>query len=254
MHRLQDCVGPRREQCKTMLRRENVLITGYQNLFHDRGAAGQALVGPVKNFLMERSWLDEDVVVLGLPRGGVLVAAPLAERLGRPFDFVVTRKLRSPRQQDLVIGAVTERGRVFLNRPVIDALGISEELIQTEIEKEQLEIKSSVASYRSVLAATDLAGKTVIVADDNVITGSTMFATLRGLWAERPRNIVLAVPVAPRDTIMALSEFADYVIALKAPANGFTCMKDYYEIYSEVTEVDVLRTLKESVRQPVDPI
>lgn len=235
-----------------MLRRENVLITGYSDPFKDRLSAGRGLVDPVRNCLHKKGWLNDGIVVLGLPRGGVMVAAPVAEELEVPLDFVVTRKLRSQNQNDLVIGAVTERGRVFLNKPVIDALSISNETIQAEIDLEKEEIRRSVAAYRSVLPANDLAGKTVVIVDDNVVTGSTMFATLRGVWAERPNNIVLAVPVAPRGTIMALSEFADYVIALKAPADNFTSMKDYYTRYNPLEEEDVVSVLKTYVANSLD--
>jgi putative phosphoribosyl transferase len=237
-----------------MLRRENVLITNYSEPFDGRTSAGYALVDAIQSCLQKKDLVNEDLVVLGVPRGGIMVAAPVAEKLSLPLDFVVTRKLRIQNHDDLVIGAVTERGRVFLNKPVIDALDISSELIQQEINREKEEIHLSVAAYRSVLPANELAGKTIIIVDDNVITGSTMFATLRGLWAERPNNIILAVPIAPRNTIMALSEFADFVVALKAPAENFTCMGDYYLNYDEVQENDVVSVLKSFVHNSIDPV
>lgn len=235
-----------------MLRRENVLITGYPETFEDRESAGLALVKPIRTILQKKGWFDEQIIVLGLPRGGVMVAAPVADALQVPLDLIVTRKLRSQNRKDLVIGAVTERGRVFLNKPVINALAISKEAIDEEINREKKEINSSVASYRTVLPANDLAGKTIVIVDDNVITGSTMFATLRGVWAERPANIVLAVPVAPRETIMALSEFADYVVALKAPTENFTTMGAYYDRYEQVEEEDVVAVIKRFVFDSLD--
>lgn len=228
-----------------MLRRENVLITGYPDMFEDRESAGRALVKPIRTCLQKKGWADNQIIVLGLPRGGVMVAAPVADALQVPLDLIVTRKLRSQNRKDLVIGAVTERGRVFLNKPVINALAISNEAIQAEINVEKEEINKSVAAYRHVLPANELAGKTIVIVDDNVITGSTMFATLRGVWAERPANIVLAVPVAPRNTIMALSEFADYVIALKAPTENFTGMGDYFDSYEPVEEEKVVAVLNQ---------
>lgn len=234
---------------KFMLRRENVYIVGDKARFANRQAAGERLAYFVSEHVREQKL--ENVVVLGLPKGGIVVAAPIAQTLGVPLDFVITRKLLSPHQTQLAIGAVTERGRAFLNKPIIEALSIGEEYIQKEIEHEQEEIKRFTAAYRSVMPATELTGKTVIVADDNVITGSTMFATLRGLWAERPNHIILALPVAPRDTLMSLGDFADYCIALRAPAESFTSMKDYFEEFPEVTDKDVTQILQTHLTQMV---
>lgn len=230
-----------------MLQRENVLIVGEKERFADRHAAGYMLAPYVADQIAHYHVPPEEVVVFGLPRGGMAVAAPIAEALGKPLDFVVTRKLHAPHQRNLVIGAVTERGRAFLNKPVIDALRIPDSFVQEEITREQYAINNSVAAYRQILPASELAGKTVIVADDNVITGSTMFATLRGLWAERPNRIILALPVAPRETLMALGDFADFIIALRAPTGTFNSMKDYFESYDELTEQDVRGMLQELV-------
>lgn len=228
-----------------MLQRENVMIVGETQPFADRYTAGMSLTSHVADYIAQQTFAD--IVVLGLPKGGMAVAAPIAEGINRPLDFVITRKLVAPHQPQLVIGAVTERGRAFLNKPVIDALGVSDEYIQNSIKEVRLEIEASTAAYRCIVPAVNLVGKTVIVADDNVITGSTMFATLRGLWAERPKNIILAIPVAPRETLMALGDFADHVIALQAPRGSFTCMADYYEAYDTVTEEDVIELLKDYV-------
>lgn len=228
-----------------MLQRENVRIVGHHERFANRHATGQLLAPHVAQYIQQHQF--SEIVVLGLPKGGIVVAAPIAQALGVPLDFVVTRKLLAPHQPQLAIGAITDPGRAFLNKPVIDALSISEAYIQEEIEREKQAIATATAAYRSVLPSTSLAGKTIIVADDNVVTGSTMFATLRGLWAERPNNIILALPIAPRDTLMALGDFADYAIALQAPARSFTHMQDYYEEFAEVTEQDVVNILHQFV-------
>lgn len=221
-----------------MLQRENVLIVGDKQRFANRQAAGALLAPHVKNRLCDVDMTD--VVVLGLPRGGMVVAAPIAHELGVRLDFVITRRLLAPNQPALAIGAVTERGRVFLNKPVIDALGVTQSYIDAAIEAEQQEIQASTAVYRSIVPPVDLAGKVVVLVDDNVVTGSTMFATLRGLWAERPNRIILAIPIAPRDTLMALGDFADCIIALRAPADSFTKMDDYYDEFGQTTEEEVV--------------
>ena len=230
-----------------MLQRENVRIVGYDGRFPSRHCAGESLAVAVASYLQNQP--TAEVVVLGLPRGGIVVAAPIARALGVPLDFVVTRKLLAPNQPQLAIGAITDPGRAFLNKPVIEAMGISEAHIRQEIEHAKGEIRTATAAYRSVLPSTSLVGKTVIVADDNVVTGSTMFATLRGLWAERPNNIILAIPIAPRDTLMALGDFADYVITLQAPARSFTSMVDYYDEYHPVTDDDVVAILHQFVSE-----
>ncbi|MDA0242793.1 MAG: phosphoribosyltransferase family protein [Chloroflexi bacterium] len=227
--------------------RPNVHIINHAGRFASRRVAGEILATHVAAHV--RAHNLENIVVLGLPKGGIVVAAPIAHALGVPLDFVVTRKLFAPHQPQLAIGAITDPGRAFLNKPVIDALGITDAYIEEEIEREKQEIQMATAAYRSVLPSTSLVGKTVIVADDNVITGSTMFATLRGLWAERPNNIVLAIPIAPRDTLISLSEFADSMIALQAPANSFSSMVDYYDEYEPVTDQDVMAILHQFVAE-----
>lgn len=224
--------------------RNNVFICNRPIPFENRVTVGQAL-GDVVAQHVENKGIEEPVV-LGLPRGGMVVAAQVSERLLAPMNFMVTRKLHAPFRRDLVIGAVTESGRSFLNKPVIDALNVSDEYIQSEIAREQSEIQASTAAYRSILPALDIHGRNVILVDDNVITGSTMFASLRALWAEHPKNVIVAAPVASRDVLLALSEFADNVLALHATSKPIENMEHFYEEFGTVTDdqvIDLLHSL-----------
>ena len=235
-----------------MIRRENIHITGTTEIFPDRATAGKRLTHHIQSLLntSEEPHTSSNTVVLGVPRGGVIVAAEVAQALNLPLDLVVTRKLRAPNQENLVIGAVTERGKVFLNKPVVDALAISDELVQSEINHEHQLIQEAVSAYRTVLPATKLANKTIILIDDNVMTGATMFATLRGLWAERPQQIILAVPVGPNETLSVLSNFADHIITLKALPGPFGHMSDHYDDTSGAEKEDVLALLQTVVATP----
>lgn len=212
-------------------------------MFEDRIHAGD-LLAPKLVDLLERKPELSNAVVMGVPRGGVVVAAQVARQLNLPLDIMVTGKVLAPGQSDIVIGAVTERGRVFINRPLVTALGLADDVVQAEVARVKEEIQSTAADYRTAIPRSTLSDKTVIIIDDNVVTGATMFATLRGLWAERPTSIVLALPVAPASTLAALADFADEVIALYAPSSLEGGIEAYYSNIENVTKDKVFEILQ----------
>lgn len=225
------------------LPKQNLSVNQSTMSFENRIHAGD-LLAPLLADLIERKPELGYGIVVGVPRGGVVVAAQVAKHLQMPLDIMVTGKILAPGRSDIVIGAVTERGRVFINRPLVTALGLDEDTVQAEVERVKADIKSTAADYRTIVPHSKLAEKTVIIIDDNVVTGATMFATLRGLWAERPASIVLALPVAPAATLAALADFADDVIALQAPESLDCGIEAYYSNMEDVSKERVLSILK----------
>ncbi len=226
------------------LPKQNLCVDQTVSRFENRSHAGELLVPLIEDLLDRKPELSYGVVV-GVPRGGVVVASQVSKKLNLPLDIMVTGKILAPGREDIVIGAVTERGRVFINRPLVVALGLDEAVVKAEVAKVKSEIATTAADYRKIIPYSDLSEKTVFIIDDNVVTGATMFATLRGLWAERPASIVLALPVAPASTLTALADFADEVIALQSPESLESGVDNYYTNLEDVTQERVLEILKE---------
>jgi len=190
-----------------------------------------------------------NVVVLGVPRGGLPVAKEVADALGAPLDVVVVRKLGAPGQPELGIGAVVDgdRPRAIFNQDIIEHLGVSDEYIDAEIARQLKEVKRRETAYRGGRAKIPLTGKTVIVVDDGIATGSSMRAALRGVRRQKPKRLILAVPVAPVDTIEALASEADEIVCLETPENFFA-VGQFYRDFHQVTDDEVKTILH--TRQP----
>src|SRR5438105_9747669 len=190
--------------------------------FLDRQAAGELLGQAVAERLG-----GAPAVVLAIPRGGVAVAARVARRLGAPLDVVIPRKVGAPGNPELGLGAVAPGVRVLDERLTHD-LGVSREYLEREIEAQEREIERRSAAYRGDRDPVKIAGRTAIVVDDGVATGGTAAAALR--WARQAdaARVVLAVPVAPRQTIAALSREADEVVVLATP-EPFYAVGQWYD-------------------------
>ena len=190
------------------------------------------------------SYKGEDVVVLGIARGGVAVAREVAHALEAPLDIVVVRKLGAPGQPELGIGAVVDgdHPRAIFNQRVIESLGVGDEYINREIERQLQEIKRREMVYRGGEFPVPLAGKTVIVVDDGIATGSSVRAALRGVRRAKPRKVVLAVPVAPAETLEALRGDADEVVCLETPEDFFA-VGQFYRDFHQIGDDEVKRIL-----------
>ena len=185
-----------------------------------------------------------DPVVIGLPRGGVVVAAEVARLLGAPLDVVVVRKLGAPGRPELGIGAIGEDGILVLNQELIDLLGVSEsELAEVEAGEAE-ELDRRVVAYRGDREPVEVAGRTVVVIDDGLATGYTARAALRVLRNRGPARLILAVPVSARDTAEALREEADELIVLELPF-GFGAVGQWYADFRQTGDDEVLRLLEE---------
>jgi putative phosphoribosyl transferase len=178
------------------------------------------------------------VVVLGLPRGGVPVAAEVARVLGAPLDVLVVRKLGAPGQEELAIGAIGEGGVRVLNERLVRDLGLSHEVIDRIAGREEHELERRVAAYRGGHEALEVEGKTVIVVDDGVATGATMRAGLQTLRALGAARIIAAAPVGAADSVGLLEEDADDVVVLETPA-WFSAVGQWYEDFGQTSDEEV---------------
>ena len=213
-------------------RRMMVSTDRRERVFRDRRDAGERLADVLAGAIAPPA------IVLGIPRGGVIVAAHAASRLGWPLGLVVTKKLGAPRNPELGIGAVAPGVRV-LETDVIRSLRIGAEWIAGESARVQDEVRRRSDAF-PVTASVE--GRTAIVVDDGVATGST--ARAAGLWARREgaRRVVLAVPVAPRGVEDRVADAFDEVIALSKPA-GFRAVGQYYDDFEQVTDDEVRAVL-----------
>jgi predicted phosphoribosyltransferase len=186
-------------------------------------------------------------VVLGIPRGGVATAAVLARELDGELDVVLSRKLRAPYQPELAIGAIGEDGEVYLNEFARDVPGVTDRYIGEERERQMAEIARRRALFRAVKKPAEVAGRSIIVTDDGIATGSTMRAALHVLRAKQPHELIMAVPVAPRDALAKFRPLCDSIECLLAPAY-FGAVGAFYRDFRQVEDEEVVRLLRESVR------
>jgi predicted phosphoribosyltransferase len=207
--------------------------------FRDRVEGGREL----GERLAEKYAGRQDVLVLALPRGGVVVGREVADRLDAPLDVLVVRKLGFPGQSELAMGAIASGGVRVLNEALLDQTGVSQALVDTVVARERVELERRELLYRGDRAAPDVTGKTVLVVDDGLATGSTMLAAVQALRSLRAGRVVIAVPTAPRQTCEALEDMADEVICLRQP-DPFYAVGLSYEDFTEVSDDDVRALLE----------
>ncbi len=206
--------------------------------FRDRAEAGRALAPLVAGTLPA----TEDAVVLALPRGGVPVAFEVAAELDVPLDVIVVRKLGVPSQPELGMGAIGEEGVCVLNPDVIRHLSITESALRRVEERERAELERRAERYRHGAPMTPLEGRTVVIVDDGLATGSTARAAIQVARAHGARRVVLAVPVAPQDTIDDLAAVADDVVCVASP-RPFTAIGQWYRDFRQTSDDEVSRLL-----------
>jgi predicted phosphoribosyltransferase len=205
--------------------------------FRDRAEAGRALAQVLSHYAGR-----DDVIVLGLPRGGVPVAAEVAKRLGAPLDVFLVRKLGVPGHEELAMGAIASGGVLVLDESVLHWLGINEEQIQKALARELDELRRREAIYRDGRPLPDLKGKTVILVDDGLATGASMQAAARAVRRYEPARIVIAVPVASRATCDELRDEVDEVVCAATPA-PFYAVGNWYEDFTQTSDDEVRELL-----------
>ena len=218
-------------------RTASVVVTGSRQSFADRTDAGRALADALRQFADR-----PDIVVLGLARGGVPVAAEVARALHAPLDVFVARKVALPGNREFAVGAVAGNGVKMIDNASVRRLRVSPEVVNEAVSRAQAELRQRESTLREGRAPIDLRDKTVLLVDDGLATGSTMKAAVEAIRASHPREVVVAVPVASRSALQALSEVADSVISLAAPP-GFRAVGQWYGDFSQTTDAEVRESL-----------
>jgi predicted phosphoribosyltransferase len=205
--------------------------------FHNRSEAGRLLADRLAAF-RGRS----DVLVLALPRGGIPVAAEVAQALDAPLDIFLVRKLGLPGQEELAMGAIASGGIRVINDEVVQSLDVPDEVIDAAVADAQRELERRERLYRDCRPAADVRGRIVILVDDGLATGSTMRAAIAALRRRGPDMITVAVPVGAVSTCEELRALADGIVCLMAP-DPLYAVGVWYEDFTQVTDEDVRRIL-----------
>ena len=207
--------------------------------FENRVEAGRHLAASLSDYRNRT-----DVIVLALPRGGVPVGLEVARALHAPLDLLLVRKLGVPGHEELAMGAITGRARV-LNEDVIRSCGISEEDLERETRAERAELERRAARYRGEKPWPELADRCVILVDDGIATGATMAAAAQAVRAERPAELVIAVPVAPPSALARFAQLADRIECPLRPAS-FWAIGAWYRDFSQLSDEQVLALMREA--------
>ena len=215
---------------------KNVGRRNYGMKFRDRADAAELLA----NRLAKLGY--GSAVVLGIPRGGVLLADIVAKKLGADFDIAIPRKLGAPDNEELAIGAVMEDGTSYINRYVVDALRITQDYVEKEKGRQAAEIKRRTSAYRRP-SGYQIAGKSVILVDDGIATGATVIASARWVRKQHPSRLIIAVPVAPSQSVEILEQEADSVVVLETPSD-FESVGQFYEEFTPVLDDQVAQIMR----------
>ena len=211
--------------------------------FRDRREAGQYLAGELRGYRGR-----PDVIVLALPRGGVPVAAEVARELGAPLDVFLVRKVGLPGHEEFAMGAIASGGTVMINEDVTHTYRVPDQLVKAAVEKERRELERREQRYRGSRPPPDLADKVVILIDDGLATGSSMRAAVKAVRGHGPREVIVAIPVAPAETCEALAAEVEHVYCALTP-DPFYAVGLWYEDFSQTSDDEVTAVLDETRRQ-----
>jgi len=210
--------------------------------FLDRSEAGKLLAAELADYR------GKEPVVLGIPRGGIVIAREIVEALGGVLDVVLAHKLGTPGHAELAMGSVSEAGRVFLNEDVVTSVNVSADYIEAEKARQLAQIRRRIEMIRKVRPKVPLKGRTVIVTDDGVATGATTQAAFWAVAMEQPEKLVAAIPVGPEETVSRLAKHVDEMVCLKAPPL-FYAVGQFYARFNAVEDEDMLSILAADMRK-----
>ncbi|HSD05439.1 MAG TPA: phosphoribosyltransferase family protein [Nitrosopumilaceae archaeon] len=200
-------------------------------VFKDRVDAAQRLAKKLE-------WLKkEDPIILAIPRGGVVTGDVISSELGVKLDIIVSRKVVAPSNPELAIGAVTHDGSYFPNVDITRMLNIPQKYIDAEISVQMKEIERRLMRFRGS-KEYHLKGRTVVLVDDGIATGATMFVAIQWVKKQKPKQLIVAVPVGPKETIDKLNEVADKVVVLQSPVY-FNAVGEFYQEFNQVDDYQV---------------
>lgn len=199
-------------------------------IFKDRADAAQKLAKKLE-------WIKkEDPIILAIPRGGVVTGDVIAKTLGLSLDIIVSRKVGAPYNPELAIGAVAHDGSFFPNSELINALGIPKNYLDEKIAEQMEEIKHRLVKFRG-RTDYDLKNKTIVLVDDGIATGATVFVALEWIKKQHPKRVIVAIPIGPRDTIEKLLKITE-VVVLDAP-EVFGAVGEFYQSFDQVEDYQV---------------
>jgi predicted phosphoribosyltransferase len=214
-----------------------------ERAFSNRAEAGRFLAEKLENYADR-----DDIIVLGLPRGGVPVAYEVAQRLRAPLDVFIVRKLGVPGFEELAAGAIASGGVRVLNEDVVRALPHADEIIESVTARETAELERREQSYRNGRPPPELRDRIVILVDDGLATGATMRAAVAALRRRRAAKIIVAVPVGAPETCRELEELVDEIVCAIAP-EFFQAVGQYYEDFSQTSDEEVRDLLKRAAER-----
>ncbi|MBD3245308.1 MAG: phosphoribosyltransferase [Candidatus Moranbacteria bacterium] len=203
-------------------------------MFQNRQQAAEKLAKKLIKFKNK-----DDVVIIALPRGGIILGQEIAGQLNAKLDITAPRKISAPGNKEFAIGAITEQGDAVLDEKIIQAYSINQKYIEQEINKETREAQRRLNLYRGEKKPVELKNKTVIIVDDGIATGSTIKACLKSIKNQNPRKIVIAVPVAPPDTLEKLKNKVDEIYCL-ITSSMFFAVGQFYQEFNQVSDQEVI--------------
>jgi putative phosphoribosyl transferase len=208
-------------------------------LFKDRLSAGKALIKPLEKYM------GDDVIVLGIPRGGVPIGYPIAKALKAPLDVIIPRKLPVPWSPEVGFGAVTSTGDVLLNPEIAGEMRLGESEIKAIAADVYKEILRRMRIYRGNKPLPSLREKTVIITDDGLATGFTMIAAIESVRKQGPKKVIAAAPVSPKDAADKVRKYADEVVTLWEKKTYSFAVASFYEDFHDMRDEEVTGLLKE---------
>ncbi len=208
--------------------------------FQDRREAGRLLAAKLNQYKG-----NKDVSIVGLARGGVVIACEVAKELALPLNVVTPRKIGAPDNPELALGSIMENGEGVFNQSIIRLLGVSPKDIAKEVEKEKERAQQRFALYRQYAPSLDIKNHTVILVDDGIATGSTMLTVVKAMYSRGAQRIVVAAPVSSSEAYQLLEEAADEVVCLHV-REDFISVGMYYRHFDQTEDEEVIQLLKEA--------
>lgn len=207
-------------------------------MFEDRVQAGLLLAAKLLLFKSKKN-----TIVLGIPRGGVVTAKIISQKLHLPLDIIVVRKIGAPFQEELAIGAVGPEGVLVLDSKLISELRVEKDYIDAKTKEKSDEVVERLVKFRGEKKSLNLKNKEVILVDDGIATGATIEAAVKYLRKKSVRKIILAVPVAPKDTLRKFRRLVEKIVVLKIPTY-FRAVGEFYRLFPQVTDEEVIQLLR----------